>query len=289
MRIQSSEVFGQMALDVEPRPPADITARFVEYLRSEPSPDEVAQELVLGYLGSLHARAAVTSIVQPDATLRLVGAFGLSTQVLESIGNCSLWDDQPAARAIREQRTLVMRASGEAHILVGLEQGEHPMVAVPLMTTVSVIGALCVCFADDRQEVSLAAATLEALADIYVLYLLANPTNVSDSGRIAAKGDRAVKSTAAPSHGSPSRMPPSWMPPSALSSRQLAILELLSDGLTYDQIGARIGYSHSTVRMELMQVYRFLGVSSRREAVHVAMQRRLIARPTAISPVPVLK
>lgn len=271
MKNQLSEVAVQIALDIEPRPPAETTARFVEYLRSEPTPNEVAQELVLGYLGTLDARASVISIVQPDATLRLVGGFGLSTQVLESLDSCSLWEDQPAARAIREQRGLVMRAPDEVHVLPGLERHEHSIVAVPLMTTVSVVGALCVCFAHDRQDVPLAAATLEAFADVYVLYLLAHLVNSSNSVRIASRDDVEARS----------KVPVFNVPPSRLSTRQLAILELLSEGLTYDQIAARIGYSHSTVRMELMHTYRFLRVSTRRDAVRVAMERGLL-RPALV-------
>ncbi len=271
MKKQSLSAPGQLALDLAPRPPADITARFVEYLRSEPSPDEVAQELVLGYLSFLHARASVISIVQPDATLRLAGGFGHSTQVLQGFGTCSLWDDQPVARAIREQRSLVVRLSEEARVPLGLEYREHPMVAVPLSTTTSMVGALCVCFAQGSQDVSLAATTLEALADVYVLYLLAHLTSSSNSFGLASHDDDEARST----------VPVSKTPPSGLSARQLAILQLLSEGLTYDQIGARIGYSHSTVRMELMHIYRFFGVSARRDAVSVAMQRGLLP-PTLV-------
>lgn len=265
MKKQSSS--GQLALDLVPRPPADTTPRFVEYLRSEPSSQEVAQELVLGYLGDFHARASVISLVQPDATLRLAGGFGLLDQEMEKVGSCSLWEDQPVARAVREQRSLVMRTPEATHVLVGPDYHAHSIVAVPLMTTVSVVGALCVCFASDHQDFPLAASTLEALADVYVLYLLTNLT--SESGSIASAGDRETRSSA---------------PPSNLSTRQLAVLELLSEGLTYDQIGARIGYSHSTVRMELMHVYRFLGVSSRREAVSVAVRRGLVTAPTDGAP-----
>lgn len=257
MKNQSSS--GQLALDLTARPPADTTARFVEYLRSEPSAHEVAQELVLGYLGDFQARASVISVVQSDATLRLAGGFGLPDQEMEKVGGCSLWADLPAARAVREQQRLVMRAPEETHVLSGLGSHAHSIVAAPLMTTVSVLGALCVCFSDDRQDLSLAVSTLEALADVYVLYLLTNSTH--DSNRIESAHNRGNKPVA---------------PPVSLSTRQLAILELLSDGLTYDQIAARIGYSHSTVRMELMHVYRFFGVSSRREAVSVAVRRGLV-------------
>ena len=61
-----------------------------------------------------------------------------------------------------------------------------------------------------------------------------------------------------------------------MSRRQKTILTLLAHGLTYDQIGARIGFSHSTVRMELMHIYRYFDVSSRDAAVEVALKRGLL-------------
>lgn len=272
---ESRDSSGQLALDLVPRPPADITARFVDYLRSEPSPNEVAQEIVLGYLGSFQARVAVISMVKPDASVRLIGGFGLSGQALESLGSCSLWDDLPAAQAIRHQHSHVMEFDPLAQSHVH-EYRRRPLVAVPLMTTVSVVGSLCVGFADHADSRPLAAATLEALADVYVLYLLANMTK--DVGPILPSDDSAATVPDAPEA------------PEALSTRQLAILELLAEGMTYDQIAARIGYSHSTVRMELMQVYRAFGVSSRREAVSVGITRGLVplevsATDSVITPV----
>lgn len=62
----------------------------------------------------------------------------------------------------------------------------------------------------------------------------------------------------------------------SLTQRQREILILLAQGLTYDQIGHRIGFSHSTVRMELMHIYRAFGVTSREEAVQWARNENLI-------------
>ena len=63
-----------------------------------------------------------------------------------------------------------------------------------------------------------------------------------------------------------------------LTQRQKTIPDYLGEGLTYDQIGARIGFSHSTVRMDFMQIYRFFGVTSRDAAVAVALERGLLDR-----------
>ena len=65
--------------------------------------------------------------------------------------------------------------------------------------------------------------------------------------------------------------------PGQLSDRQIAILRLIADGRTNKAIGARLGYSESTVRHETMRIFRMLGVSSRSQAVTEAMARGLIS------------
>ncbi len=44
-----------------------------------------------------------------------------------------------------------------------------------------------------------------------------------------------------------------------LTARQKQVLEYLAQGLTMRQIGARMGYSDSTIRMESLVIYRTLG------------------------------
>jgi len=113
---------------------------------------------------------------------------------------------------------------------------------------------------------------LEAIADVLVLYVAswishrhldaqATSQVPPASGPITPNGDQRRKSEARISE---------------LTRRQKTILTLLADGLTYDQIGARIGFSHSTVRMELMHIYRFFDVSTRDTAVAVGLQRGLL-------------
>lgn len=59
-------------------------------------------------------------------------------------------------------------------------------------------------------------------------------------------------------------------PPSlALTRRQLAVLDLVRDGFTNDQVGRRLNVSEGTVRTHLNHVYERLGVASRTAAVTV--------------------
>ena len=263
---------GQLALDLSPRPPADTTARFIGYLRSEPSPTDVAQELVLGFLGDFEARAAVISTIEPDATLRIVGHFGLTNADLEAIGAPSLWDRLPAAAAIRQRAPLVL-PTFDAVVTAFPAMREswpagHALVDAPLFTASSVVGSVFVQFEAEGTTVASAAQVLEALTDVYVLYLMA---------RTHVESQQAEATGAAPPRASATvESRPKENSGRAFSKRQRMVLEFLGDGLTYDQIAARIGYSHSTVRMELMRMYRVLGVSSRRDAIAVARRLGLV-------------
>lgn len=67
-----------------------------------------------------------------------------------------------------------------------------------------------------------------------------------------------------------------------LTSRQRQVLEHLAQGLTMRQIGARMGYSDSTIRMESLVIYRALGVHDRDSAVLVARNDGLLAVPEAV-------
>ena len=272
---------GQLALDLSPRPPADTTARFIEYLRSEPSPTEVAQELVLGFLSEFDARASVISAVEPDATLSIVGHFGLMQATVESIGACSLWDRLPGAVAIRQRAPLVLPSS-DAVIVEFPAMREswpagHALVDAPLLTVSSVVGSVFVQFEAEGAKVASAAQVLEALTDVYVLYLMAHSNHNVESQQAKIHG----AATTRPSTTVESKAPENTL--RAFSGRQRSILEFLGDGLTYDQIAARIGYSHSTVRMELMRMYRALGVESRRDAVAAARRRGLMGDLLAAS------
>jgi DNA-binding CsgD family transcriptional regulator len=61
-----------------------------------------------------------------------------------------------------------------------------------------------------------------------------------------------------------------------LTCRQLAVLQLLADGLTAVAIGRRLGTSPRTVHKHLEHIYRKLGASDRVTAVRIGLTRGLI-------------
>lgn len=61
-------------------------------------------------------------------------------------------------------------------------------------------------------------------------------------------------------------------PSGSISRRQLAILDLVAEGLTNSQIGHRLGFSESTIGHDLVLAYERLGVRNRDDAV-LALRR----------------
>jgi len=81
--------------------------------------------------------------------------------------------------------------------------------------------------------------------------------------------------------------PPSPIPPppepgvsslvEAMSEREIEVLQLLADGLTYQEIAEAMFVSVNTVKSHLKSIYGKLGVHNRREAVARARVLHLLA------------
>jgi DNA-binding NarL/FixJ family response regulator len=61
-----------------------------------------------------------------------------------------------------------------------------------------------------------------------------------------------------------------------LSGRELEVLQLLSDGRSNKEIGARLSISEGTVKLHVNSILAKLDVTSRTEAVSVALKRGIL-------------
>jgi DNA-binding CsgD family transcriptional regulator len=72
-----------------------------------------------------------------------------------------------------------------------------------------------------------------------------------------------------------------------LTAREAEVLELLQDGRTNSEIAERLSIGIETVRTHARNVYRKLGVPSRRELARMAQQEAVVVdeqrRPVAVS------
>lgn len=68
-----------------------------------------------------------------------------------------------------------------------------------------------------------------------------------------------------------------WLAPDELTAQQLQVLRLAANGLTSQQIAARIGRSTDAVHIRMKHACASLGAKSRTHAVAIALVRGLIA------------
>ena len=75
-------------------------------------------------------------------------------------------------------------------------------------------------------------------------------------------------------------------PLESLSERQLEVLTLVAEGLSYEEIGARLFISSHTVKFHLRSIYLCLGVRNRVAAARL-LHERAASRPAQAGPVAV--
>lgn len=115
-------------------------------------------------------------------------------------------------------------------------------------------------------------AAVEAGATGYLLKD-APPDELCAAVRAAARGQSALGPAIA--HRLMGRM---RTPGTSLSRRETEVLRLVADGLSNQQISARLYLSQATVKSHLVHVYAKLGVESRTAAVAAAAGQGLIGR-----------
>jgi DNA-binding NarL/FixJ family response regulator len=68
--------------------------------------------------------------------------------------------------------------------------------------------------------------------------------------------------------------------PTRLTARELEVLTLLAEGLTPDELAARLFISNRTVGTHIQNIFRKLGVRTRAQAVAVAFREGLVELPS---------
>ena len=91
--------------------------------------------------------------------------------------------------------------------------------------------------------------------------------------RLILSGERYVPDLVVASSGEPMSAAPSGAGFAGLTQRERDVMSLLVQGLPNKEIGQRLKIEVVTVALHLRSIYRKLGVSSRTQAVRLAMQQ----------------
>ena len=153
---------------------------------------------------------------------------------------------------------------GEASEAVPRLRAAHPSVKVLVISGLT----------DHRSVVQ----ALESGADGYLVKDEAITTLI-DGIRSVHRGDRALSQSLLTNLLT--RMARTDAPSDRLSVRQQDVLQCLVDGLSTDDIAARLQLSHNTVRNHIQRILNRLGAHSKLEAVAIALREGLVRPPSA--------
>ncbi|MFM9135180.1 MAG: response regulator transcription factor [bacterium] len=222
-------------------------AGVIDVLKLRPSMDDFAEYLTLTGLRDFGARSCAIAAVDSGGGLRMLGAFGPAAEDDERSRRLTVWDDDPLAVAILEGTCLLgMRERASD---AGLRY-----VALPIAAPGRTYGGIIVDFDASSTLPARCIRHMRHVSDLLVLVWSFEPAHVA--------------------------RPPDGRARRALTSRQAAILRLIDDGLTNAGIARRIGFSESTVRQEIMAIFRALGARTRHEAVLLAQESGTLAALT---------
>ena len=235
--------------------------RVSRVLCGRPDPQQLLRALVLAFPARFHAVTAILAHCCDDGTLAVTASFGYPDSHVWP-NPFPLGDDWPISRALREPDPFCVPTSAQVldeFPIMGTRYAvPRPLAATQLTSMAAPVGVVALGFAEDVQDVGGVLALLGAVRDVVGLYA-------------GLEWDLGVSR---PSH--PVTRPGRPAADLRLTDRQLQVLELLARGYVNGQIAHRIGFSESTVRHETMAIYRWFGVSGRREAVAAARERGVL-------------
>lgn len=175
-----------------------------------------------------------------EADLEIAASYGRRSDLIED--SIYGWGSHPCAESIRKMKPIFLTPE------------PNPILAVPLAKDNYPNGCLALLLDPERETSPLPMSLFSTLSKVGGFFL----------GTRATNSDRS-KGLSTPGTGT-------------LSSRQLAILELMAKKMTNGQIAKQILVSESTVRQETIRIFRSLSAVGRVEAVQKAAEFGLITQ-----------
>jgi len=243
-------------------------AEFMVFLMQCPGLDAVCDRLLISWPGPDAINRVSIGLIARDGILTMSGCLASRVEAGARSAPVSIWDEVPAAVALREGEVLVLGDRDDIErrfpqFADGMP-GIASMIVAPLLSRSKSLGVCAVSSGVPLCHPQESAAMLSEMSLALSLYV--RPT--------AARRAQPPARTLRHGSGAPALQ---RFAPAELSTRQVAVLQGLSEGLTNRQIAERIRFSESTVRHATMRIYAYLGVRGRREAIAVARALGMVA------------
>lgn len=268
---------GLRAADLPPIPMGTLVGGLSRLLMRRPPIGDICRYLVLSVDWASDASGAVVLQSQDDGFLELKGSFGYPRELVDTYSRLSLFDEGPLSRAARS-REHVYVSSPEVLGDGGWRRTDSfpspsgdpgsSFLAFPIVSDLGAIGVIGLTFVRDVDDPQQHLSVMDLVASVVGVYLEAQRDRqpmergtgrfVEDSERVVGIFEREDVDT------------------SPLSARQWRVLRMMTKKMTNREIALALDYSVSTIRLDTMSIFRFLGVNDRREAVNEARRRGLV-------------
>ena len=220
--------------------------KFSLWLSSHPDPNEIARHLVEVSFAQYRSVSSRISKINNDGSLTFIGEFGHKEALLGKTYASEEWHQW---------------RGDAARLALGIDSGnwneQHKLVVAMLIDNGNVHGFVAVDFketVDDTQEV---VDMLRSMSYPLSLYLTGEQL-IGNRAKDFAIGSASAGGAAAHDEAGQVRK--------QLTDRQIEVLKLVSQGKTNHEIAKQLGYSVSTIRHDVMHLFRVLRISARNEA-----------------------
>jgi DNA-binding CsgD family transcriptional regulator len=214
-------------------------------------------EITQTVLAELEPNGALLGVINSQAEFQLISEYGYDGKASKFFEKFSIWQDSPFTQCIRSRTTVSQKLSEkvrDTHPIINsipaLQRPGVTVVALPLIYRLGTIGAVGFTFKKYPGELLKDESFWDGFGSICTFYLV--------NSRLAERYSKGI------------------IPSTELTPRQLKILQCFKEGLTVDHIAELLRFSHSTIRQEIMRIYRKLGVYDRKSAIHIAHARKII-------------
>lgn len=235
----------------------EAIASLASVIQDDPEPDQLASHLALKVLGSLDCRAVALGVISKEGFLDLIGYYGLSQVTISPYIRMPLWTQLPMTETVRTGEFIFIETYDEfvaryPDMIESIEHKDAITIASPIKHRGMVIGSIAFSSmkspSDDFRTNPMTEAAL-ALVGLYMKSFISKKSIVVNNHSGEIKN---------------------------LSARQKQIIELFRDELTTEQMAARLRFSSSTIKQDIIKIYEIFGVNTREQVVALAEKAGLI-------------